>query len=152
MQSMTLKKTFFALCASIACASAQASDAPQCYSLQIKNMKEVARELGIPEVLCVDSIRLSGKSVKIRGKGLPSEVSAEVRGTAQLSRVSATLLSSSIDEGICSRTASASLTVTFVADEKGFPVSDIRFSGVISDTSDNCHLNGESEFIEYIRN
>ena len=152
MKSMSLKKLALALgFVLVAGSAAQASGSPPCYTLQIKTMKDVARELGLPEKICINSLRLNGKVVEIEGQGLPSRARADVRTKKGISRVHAMILSPAIDEGTCSRTASADVAISFTADARGEPVSALRISGVISDTSDNCHLNGESDFVEYVR-
>ena len=153
MKSTSLKKFALALgLVLVAGSAAQASASPTCYTLQVNTLKDVARELGLPEKICVDSIRLNGKVVEIAGQGIPSQARADVRTKKGISRVHAMILSPAIDEGTCSRTASADIAISFTADARGEPVSALRISGVISDTSDNCHLNGESDFVEYVRN
>jgi hypothetical protein len=139
--------------------AAQASGFEECYELKASSLQSVARKLQVPKMICIDSINAtvenSKKSspalVSFSGLGLESAFPATATGPVNERTITALAVDVEINEGTCSRTAAAQLYLIFKVNASGERISDVSFKGVVTDTSDNCHLNGDSAELEYVR-
>jgi hypothetical protein len=139
--------------------AAQASGYEECFELRVENLKSVARELQVPQRICIDSVyakvetskKTSSAMVSFNGLGLESSLPATATGPVNDRTITAVAVDVRIDDGICSRTAAAEVWMIFKVNASGQRISDVSFKGVVTDTSDNCHLNGESDKLEYVR-
>jgi hypothetical protein len=155
----SMKLFVLSLATLVGATAAHASGSEECFQLKVASLESVARELQVPKMICIDSINAavenSKKSspalVSFSGLGLESAFPATATGPVNERTITALAVDVEINEGTCSRTAAAQLYLIFKVNASGERISDVSFKGVVTDTSDNCHLNGDSAELEYVR-
>jgi len=155
----SLKTLVLSLIVLTAASVAHASESEECFALRLKSMQSVSRELQLPKLICVgwvsatveNSARTSPAMVQFSGFGLESSLPATATGPIHERTISAVAIDVQINRGVCERTASALVVMTFKVNAQGERISAVSFSGELSDTSDNCHLFGELEPITYVQ-
>ncbi len=139
--------------------AAHASGFEECYELKVEKLRSVARELQVPQMICIDSVsalvenskKISPALVSFSGLGLESAFPATATGPVNERTITAVAVDVQIDRGTCSRTATAKVLMIFKVDASGQRISDVSFQGEVTDTSDNCHLQGQTDALEYVR-
>ncbi|MEN9723414.1 MAG: hypothetical protein RJB38_1400 [Pseudomonadota bacterium] len=131
--------------------SSPAHGASTCFHVQVNQMKSVAEELSLPSLICFDSLRVNGDKLEIVGSGVPAVATLKRSTFEGRTRGSVVLFDRLMGNEVCGRTARARINLYFPIEASGEVGSSIQINGMIYDTSDNCHLSGESEFIEFVR-
>lgn len=159
MHSKTRETLFLTSLMILTGASVKASEATECYELKPVSLYPVARDLSVPQTICVNSIQVrpapSGSRpdtvfVDFDGTGLDKLMTGSIQSKGSDRSVLVTALNNRKLSGVCSDEAAAYLTVQFKIDASGKRTSNLTFNGYVSYTSDNCHLNGDTEFLEYV--
>ena len=140
-------------------AHASGNENRYCYELRMESQwMKAAKKTEIPQQFCLDDLHVvfgGGTKVFIQfeSNDLPTEVAGSMNDSQPFGNrtVRATVLRKTLDQGVCQYTADALLSVTAEVTSDGILASEPKFSGIISETDDNCHLTGDSAELNYVR-